>query len=935
MKFKKDITMKNIYKYLILSLTISSINLPVTAQETDTLKTVESDMVNVAFGTKSQQSINSAINVYNPEEFMNNDYNRYVQNGLDGYINGLYWGTNIWGIGDALILIDGVPSSIDNITMDEIKQITILKGASATLLYGSQAAKGAILITTKTGVIGQKKISFRIHEGISEAKSYPHYLNSADYMSLYNEALNNDGMSSIFSEEDIANYRSGNALVYPDIDYYSKDYLNRFAYNTDATAQFQGGSKNAQFFAEIGYHYGSSLLKIGEADDNNNTRFNVRGNVNMKINDFITSSINTSIVFYGNHSGVSDYWSEASTLQPQKFVPLIPLSAISSEDANLLAIANSSSNIVDSKYLIGGSQENLTTPFGDLYAGGYNEYKSRNFQFVNSINFDLDRVLKGLSVITKFNVNYTTFYNQSINNNYSVYQATWGNYLGENVLENLTKFGTDNKTGTQNLTNSSSNRNIGFSIQVNYKKDFNTKSHLNTTLVGLANNNRLNGYYQPYTNSHVGLNCDYSYDNKYYATLSGSMLASTKLASNNRIGFSPALSLGWLISNENFLKNSNWINYLKINSSLSSVKTDLYIDDYYLYDDYYYVGEYFSWDDGVRNNNASTSSRTANKDFSFSSRNEFTFGLDASLFSNHVKVNTNYFMIKMDNLPERALNSYPSYFSDFVPYGNSASNKYNGFDLGLNYNDNLGEVNLSVGANVTYVKTKISSKDELYENSYQDRVGKPINAIFGLESEGFFNSNEEIANHAEQKFGTVQPGDIKYKDQNNDGKIDDKDEVEIGNYTSPWYFTLNFNINYKNLNLFVQGTGYLGGDAIKNNDYYWVDGNDKYSEEVLNRWTETTKNTATYPRLSANSNSNNYRSSDFWIYSTDRINISRVQLTYNLPEKILHKTFIKKLLVYVNGSNLLTIAKEKDVLDLNIGSAPQYRYYNIGFKANF
>lgn len=927
--------MKYINKSLFLSIALALPAIPAMAQETTDADISTPDQVQVAFRQVDKQAINGGVSVYNPEDYSKTNYNRYVKDGLSGYVNGLENGTSIWGMNEALVLIDGVPRSMDDVTMDEVEQITVLKGANAVVLYGAQAAKGAILITTKRGQSGDRKISLKIQQGISEAKSYPSYLNSADYMTLYNEARQNDGLDALYSTEKIANYRNGSHLIYPDVDYFSDDYLNRFAYNTDGSAEFTGGSENAQFYSEIGFHQGTSLLKVGEADNEKDTRFNVRGNVDMRINDFITSSVDASVILYSNRTGLGDYWGAASSIQPQKYVPLIPVSAIESDDLASQAMAKASRNLIGGKYLLGGSQEYLTTPFSDLYAGGYNDFKSRNFQFLNTINIDLDKVLKGLNVVTRFNVDYATSYSQSINNSYAVYQASWKEYLGETVLGQLTKYGNDSRSGTQNISNSASRRNIGFTVQANYKADLGQDHKLTTTLVGVANNVKQSGIFQPYTNSHVGLSADYSYKNRYYANFSGAMMSSSKLPSANRLGFSPTASLGWVMSQEDFMKEITWIDYLKVNASAASVKTDLDITDYYLYDNAYNQGDSFTWDDGSRSNNASTSQRGQNDDFKFATRNELTLGFDALLFKNRLNVHANVFMVRMEDMPEQAYNAYPGYYNDFVPFDNSACNEYRGLDFAIDYKEQFGKVTFNAGLNMTYAATEVIDKDELYLDSYQNRVGKPINAMFGLETEGFFDSEEEIAQHAEQTFGQVQPGDLKYKDQNNDGIIDSKDEVEIGNWSAPCFFGLNLSAGYKHFTLFLQATGQFGGDSMKNSDYYWVDGDDKYSDEVLNRWAPETKESASYPRLSANNNPNNFRSSDFWTYSTDRINISKIQLTYEMPSHFLKGTFVKNLLFYVNGSNLLTIAKNKSTLDLNVGSTPQMRYYNLGFSANF
>ena len=159
--------------------------------------------------------------------------------------------------------------------------------------------------------------------------------------------------------------------------------------------------------------------------------------------------------------------------------------------------------------------------------------------------------------------------------------------------------------------------------------------------------------------------------------------------------------------------------------------------------------------------------------------------------------------------------------------------------------------------------------------------------------------------------------------------------MEIGRWIAPFNYGLNFSVTYRNITIFLLGTGSTGGKGMKNSDYFWVDGDNKYSEVVRDRWTEETRNTATYPRLSSQQNNNNFRFSDFWIYKSDRFNLSKVQITYDLPVNILRKTFIRKFGVFAMGSNLFTFSGNKDILELNIAGAPQFRYFNLGIKADF
>jgi TonB-linked SusC/RagA family outer membrane protein len=892
-------------------------------------------LINVAYKKIDKRDLPGAISVLNPPEYINTDYNLSVTEGLTGRIAGLLWSDNIWGLEDALVMIDGVPRNYSDIRLDEVEQITVLKGVNAVALYGSHAAKGVILITSKRGEPYGRKINVRASAGLASPKLFPEYLGSAEYMTLYNEARMNDGFQKFFDDETIDNYRNGNSYRYPDIDYYSPEYLNKHVYNTDVDAEFSGGNKDARFYSNIGWTTNSTLLNIGEGKNEEDNRFNARGNVDLNLNDFISSTIDVAAVLSNSRRGLADYWNSAATLLPNKYAPLIPIGMIAPDSVDALLLAENSKNIIDGKYILGGTQEYMTNPIADLYVGGYNRYISRVLQVTNRINVDLDRLVKGLSFHTRFNADYYNSYNQSINNEYSVYTPTWDSIPDSEIITGLVRLGNDARPGTQNIGGTAQTRNLGFSAQFNYLRTWNEVHNLSAILLASGTSITSNGVFQASTNANMGLQLAYNYDHKYWADFSGAYVNSTKLPEGNRTAFSPTIGLAWLISAEDFLAGSKLVNHLKLFASAGIINTDRDINNYYLYEETYTSQAWYSWDDDLYRNQATTALQGANPDLSFVKRKELNAGLEGAFFNRLLWLETTVFLVRMDDLPTQRFTQYPSYFRTLVPYTNYNSNQYTGVDVMLNLNKKAGKAIFNLGMNATYTHSKVIKRDELYTDSYQNRTGKPVDAIFGLVSDGFFTDETEIASLPKQAFGEVQPGDIKYVDQNGDDLIDERDEVEIGRWIAPFNYGLNFSVSYGNITVFIMGTGSVGGNGIKSGDYYWVDGDNKYSEVVLDRWTEETKNTATYPRLSSQQNNNNFRYADFWMYKNDRFNLRKVQITFNLPKNILSNTFIRELGVYVTGSNLFTLSKNKEIMDLNIASAPQFRYFNIGIRAGF
>jgi hypothetical protein len=256
----------------------------------------------------------------------------------------------------------------------------------------------------------------------------------------------------------------------------------------------------------------------------------------------------------------------------------------------------------------------------------------------------------------------------------------------------------------------------------------------------------------------------------------------------------------------------------------------------------------------------------------------------------------------------------------------------------LNLNQRIKNIDWSLGFSGIYYDTKATKRSENFEFDYQTRVGMPLDGIWGLQSDGFFTGVEDIATSPDQAFGEVRPGDIKYVDQNGDGIINAQDEVYLGRggwSGAPLTMGIHLSATYKNFTFFALGTSRTGAFAMKNSTYFWAKADDKYSEEVRGRWTEGTGDVATYPRLTTLSGANNYRNSDFWLYSTNRFDLTRVQLSYSFPRTMFGERFLEGLDVYANGANLLTISPNRDILEMNIGSAPQTRFYNIGVKAKF
>ncbi|MDI9866773.1 SusC/RagA family TonB-linked outer membrane protein [Flectobacillus sp. DC10W] len=923
-------------KYITITKAISQISL--TPEKTR-------DLIHAAFREVEKQDLLGGVASVNVKELLNKNYFTSTLDGMEAFASGFNGNSN-WGMGNYLFMIDGVPRETGNVAPTEIEEIVFLKGANAVALYGSRAAKGVVNVITKRGEAGKRRFDLRVNSGINIPKSYPKYLGSAEYMSLYNEARRNDGLTDLYSELDIYNYGSGrNKYRYPNVDFYSSDYLKNVFTRYDATAEISGGNERVRYYTNLGYSTTGSLLNFGEAKNNNNSdRLNFRGNLDIQLNEYISMNADATAIFYTGRGVNTDYWGNAATVRPNRFAPLIPIDLIEKEDAASQIWIQNSNNLIDGKYLLGGTQLDQTNPIATIYAGGNNQYSNRQFQFNTGLKADLRNVLKGLSFRTGFAVDYATAYSLSYNYSYATYSPTWNNYSGTDLISSLTVYNQDAKSGTQNVSGNWYRQTIAFSGQLNYDRTFGSNHNLSAILLANGFQQSESAVYHRTSNANLGFLASYNYNHRYYVDLSTAYIHSAKLPPNNRQAFSPSVSLGWRLSRENFLKDSRIVNDLKLTASASILNTDLDISDYYLYQGFYTTaGSWYGWKDGT-GIQATESRRGDNPNMKFPRREEINIGIEGTFFNRLLSLNGTFFMNKITGNIIQASVLFPSYFttgwpvSSFIPYVNYNEDKRVGFDFSANLNKKIGDVNWNLGINGTYYQTTAVKRAELYENAYQNRQGKALDGIWGLQNLGFFQDDNDIKNSPSQTFGQVKPGDIKYKDQNGDGIIDSRDEVFLGKggwFGAPFTMGVTLSAQWKKLTFLAMGVGRFGANAMRNNSYFWVYGENKYSEVVRNRWTEATKLTATYPRLTTLSSDNNFRSSDFWMYSTNRFDLAKVQISYDLTDILKMKSFVRELGVYVNGFNLLTFAQNREILELNVASSPQTRFFNLGVKALF
>ena len=960
--------MKRINKNIFLLAMMAASPLAANAQTTNGADSVEAKKkVHVAFRDMDADKLLGGVSYVDMEELQKKDYTTGSLDDLYALVGG--WnGNNLWGMDTEkldnndnsnmpLVIIDGVKRPSNNVLPPEIKQVTFLKGAQAVVLYGPKAAKGAILITTKRGTVDGLQVQVNANTGFHVAKEFPEYLGSAEYMTLYNEARANDGLTPRYSQQDIYNHASGvNPYRYPNVNYYSDEYIRKVYNRSDVTAEIQGGGQRAHFYTNINYYRSEDLLNFGNAKDNYTDRFSVRGNVDLTLNKLIKCFANASATFYNNHKNKGNFWGEASSMRPnfpENAAPLIPIDMVDPYASNALAILGKSLNLLDGKYFPGGTKANQTNAIADCYFGGKTNSVSRQFQFDAGLIYDLNKFVKGLSFKTQFAIDYAASYDLSYDNKYAVFIPTWSNYNSNDVIVGLTQQNDEIVSGHMVMSNSKYRQTISWNGHFDYDHTFAGKHHVTGMLLGNMYTTTSSGTYHRYTNCNLGLLGSYDYMGRYFAEVALAGVHSSRLAEGNRDAISPSFTLGWNIAKESFM-NDSFVDDLMLSASYSDLNEDI---DVYMGDQYYYLyeaqwktsGGGFSWNEG-NHSDITYSTIGSNPALDFIHRKEYSVSLRGSFFNRLISADLTFFNSDMDGFIIQNPSMFPSHLSggingsSFKPAINNNIQNRKGIDFSVTAQKQLGKVHATLGVVGSYVKTKYKKYDEIVEWDNLRVEGHAIDAIRGYNCLGFYTYDDFDKNEETGKLtlksdlptpkigGTIQPGDLKYEDVNGDRVLDTNDLVDLGTWSSPLHLGFNLTLKYKNFTLFMLGNGQFGGKTVNNGSYYYMSGENKYSVNARGRWTPETADVATHPRLTTLSSANNAAASTFWLISTDRFNLRKLQITYDFPQEVLKSKYVKALSIYLSGNDLLTISKHRKIFETSVGYAPQTRFYNLGVK---
>ncbi len=911
----------------------------------------------VAYGTKKKVTITGAISSIGTEDLIKMP-TASISNMLAGSVSGLssvqYSGqpgedsANLYIRGLAtlnstspLVLVDGVERSFTQIDPNEIADITILKDASSTAVFGVRGANGVILVTTRRGKEGAPKISLTSTFSLQAPTRLGEYVGARDYMLYINETDMNDGRSPSFTQEilDIYNDPNRNKLIYPDTDWQELLY-NDYAPQQQHNINISGGSKRVRYFASVGMFNQKGIFNGNDALDYNGNFSYKRNNLRVNLDIDVTKSTLVSI----NIGGRIENRNEPQGFNDNFFNNI--------REANPL-----SAGLVDGLNIKGNPVYMLIPGTGmDYYKRGVDNRITNVLNLDFNVKQKLEFITKGLDISLKgsYNTYYTAkktrttsrpSYTPWIRKDVPWLDAPATPEEGEEVI--LIKEG---DFGEVNYTDAyGKGRDFYTELAINYKRGFGGHN-----VSGLLMYNASRKYYQSsYPDlplGYVGIvgRATYDYNNRYLFDFSVGYNGSEKFHRDNRYGLFPSASVGWVVSEESFLKDNSVLSFLKIRASYGLVGADNIGRFLYLPDSYRFGGGYiFGGVAGGNNPGGAYEGSINNKDVTWETAEKQNYGVDMRFLGARLAVSADYFMEKRDNILIRR-NTYPTFVAYRPPAVNMGRVDNKGMELSLKWNDKINDFKYNIGIIGSYAKNTVVFKDEVPnpDNPWTLATGNPLGQPFGYKFLGFYKDG--MLNDQGVDAITAQPtlkeGDCVYADTNGDGAIDNNDRIALGYPNYPLFTAgVNMGLVWKKLSFSMTWNGATKVSRVFEGvlrEPLGPTGNRSLMQDQFdNRWTPETAETATLPRASVSSLSKNSQLSSLWIKDASYVRLKNIRVGYDINGNLLKTIGVKNMNVFAVGYNLITFDK-LGVLDPEIRTQgkptyPLMKVYSLGVNITF
>ena len=838
-----------------------------------------------------------------------------------------------------MVLVDGFETNWSTLMPDEIESVTVLKDAAALALYGTDAANGVLLITTKRGKdTGKTAFQFSSRFGWHSASVLPDLLGNGDYAELFNKGMVSDGKSissGIFKSDTIVNYyKSGQyPYLYPDVDW-QNEMLKKNAFSQDYALTFSGGKTDAKYFVALGFANYEGLYGNTEKKRTTNTnydlkRYNLRSNFDVNITKFLSAAVNfRATVLEKNFPNADEntLWRTMSVFNPYP---------VKTEQGKW-----------------GGTQGYSDNPVASILQRGYQSINDRTIDANVKLVGKLDFITKGLQAFGQLNFSNFFFdtYNKTRGNSYDeliarpdliVPGVTPPGTIPYNIV---TKGSTDNNFVITQGSGNQYNRTTALA-GLEYEKQ-SGQHKIYASAIYFQESYKADGADMPFAKQRLMGRVSYNYGSKYFAEFGYSYSGSENFPKGNRFGFFPSISAGWMLSKEKFMANSTDINLLKFRGSFGLIGNDnVGNSGRFIFNQFYGGSGNFLLGNNLGINAPTfTQGNLANKDVTWEKAYRTNIGLDA-IFFKKLSVSVDYFFENRSDIFLNPSGYIPAVMGATFNNVNKGKTKSSGGELEVTYNEKIGAVGFYIGGNVSYATNEIVDIAEPAPAApYLYAKGNPINQPFVLTSIGFFKDNADIASSPKQLFGTVRPGDIKYKDQNNDGFIDNNDRTPIGYTNLPeLIYAINGGANFAgfDFNVFFQGAANRTVSLLDNGIIIpFLNGGVQPTQWVKdNHWTSERGDNAKFPRLTTEQNDNNYRASTLWQRSGSFIRLRNLELGYTLLESATKRAKLNSLRFFLSGNNLFTWDQINELnVDpevMNIFSHPALKSFNIGFNLKF
>lgn len=828
-------------------------------------------------------------------------------------------------------IVDGVERDLYSIDPEAIESVTIQKDALSNMFLGMRSSRGALIITTKNpDAKGGFHLSLTGKFGISSAlKSGPNPLSAYQYAYLLNEALLNDGKSPLYTHDDFEAYRNGTSpYLHPDVNWKDAIMNNSTtsqAYNLNVT----GGGRVAQYFVSLGYYSENGLFKTSDANSyNTNFKYN-RYLITSKVNINVTDEFKVSMSLMGR----IEEGNQPGGISGTGYSDLL---------SNVWQTPNNAYPVLNPNGTYGGNASYTQNLYAQTTGSGYISSNTRDVVGTINLKYDFDKLVRGLSVGATGNIS-----SQVRNAIVRTKQAQVFQYsITQQGNEAYDKYG-DVSSQTNSYRSVSTYQYMYGKMYVDWERQFG----MHGVKASLWGDTRtiLNNYDLPMIPSNIGQKVEYNYDNKYFAQAAVTESYYNRYDNGRRWGTFWAVGLGWDISKEKFMEASK-IDQLKLRATYGHTGNGIDNAGYFSYLKRYNEDGGFWYSNGTSMSNGGSVSEIsplANTLLTWEKGRKVNVGLDLTLLKNRLTLSADYYNdYYYDILQSRGKSI--ELLGIAYPAENIGKTRYYGLETQLSWQDHIGKVNYYVSANWSMEQNKRLFMDEQYvPYDYLKMTGQPTGTIYGLVATGFLTAKDIADGYPVMNgFNNIQAGDVKYKDMNGDGEINEFDRTVIGGDKPTCYFGIDLGFEWKGLEVTALIQGAYNRD-LYNSDRTLLEGfqviGQSYGQaytNLLNRWTPETAETATYPRLTAGGNMYNYGNnwnSSLFVQNGNYIRLKNATVSYKLPENFC-RNYLGGLRVkiFVQGQNLLTWSRTRlQDPEVTFTSYPLQRTITTGINLNF